>query len=324
MALLTANKLTLVDLAKRTKDNAVMAIAEVLNKVNTVLDDAPWVNANGETQHMTAKRSYLPAGAWRKINAGVPLEKSTTTQIIETIGMLESYSQIDSALIEINPDPSAFRLSEDLAFVEGMSQTLASQIFYGTSVGAPEKFDGFATRYAHLTTLGVTSVHNVHNYGGTGSSLTSLWIVQWGIDKVHLIYPRNCARNVGIVPKDDGELTVADSSGNPYKVFQTHFKIYAGLVVRDDRCVQRLANIPSTASNLSDKLVVALRQMPQGGSGAVIYGNTQALGCLDLEAKDKANVFYGPPDAFGRPTMAFRGVPVKQVDALLNTETTIS
>jgi len=29
MALLTATKLTLVDLAKRTKDNAILAIAEV-------------------------------------------------------------------------------------------------------------------------------------------------------------------------------------------------------------------------------------------------------------------------------------------------------
>ena len=324
MALLTATKLTLVDLAKRTKDNAILAIAEVLNKVNQVLDDAPWVNANGETQHITSKRLSLPAGAWRKINSGVPLEKSTTTQVVETIGMLESFSQVDSALVEIAPDPAAFRLSEDLAFVEGMSQTLGTQIFYGTTVGPPEKFDGFATRYAHLTTLGVSSPHNVHNYGGTGSTLNSIWVIQWGTDKVHLVYPRNAARNVGITPKDDGEQTVYDSSGNPYKVFQTHFKIFCGLVVRDDRCVQRVANIPATASNLSDKLVDALRQMPQGGAGAVIYGNTTVLGCLDKEAKDKVNVFYGPPDAFGRPTMSFRGVPVKQSDALLSTESALT
>jgi hypothetical protein len=324
MALLTGNRLTLVDLAKRTKDNAILAIAEVLNKVNAVLDDAPWVNANGETQHITSKRLSLPSGSWRKINSGVALEKATTTQVVETIGMLESFSQVDSALIEIAPDPAAFRLSEDLAFVEGMSQTLAYQIFYGSTVGAPEKFDGFATRYAHLTTMGVSSVHNVHNYGGTGSTLNSLWIVQWGVDKAHMVYPRNAARNVGITPKDDGELTVYDASGNPYKVYQTHFKIFAGMVVRDDRCVQRVCNVPATAVNLSDKLVDALRQMAQNGAGAVIYGNSTVLGCLDKEAKDKTNVFYGPADAFGRPTMFFRGVPVKQADSLITTESALT
>jgi len=40
MATMTANRLTLVDLAKRTKDGNVSAIAEVMNQVNSVLDDA--------------------------------------------------------------------------------------------------------------------------------------------------------------------------------------------------------------------------------------------------------------------------------------------
>jgi hypothetical protein len=318
MALLTANQLTLVDLAKRTKDNRVMAIAEVLNKANAILDDAPWTQANGETSHTTSKRLYLPAGSWRKINSGVALEKATTTQVVESIGMLESYSRIDSALIELSPDPAAFRMTEDLAFVEGMSQTLATQIFYGTTVGYPERFDGFATRYKNLTTVNVSSVHNVHNYGGTGSAVNSIWIVQWSPTNVHMVYPRNATANLGITQKDDGELVVTDANGYPYKVYQTHFKIWAGLAVRDDRCIQRVCNIPATASNISDKLIDALRQMPQDGSGAVMYANATVLGCLDKEAKDKTNVQYLPSGPFGIPTMFFRGVPVRKCDALVS------
>ena len=323
MALLTGNRMTLIDLAKRTKDGAVLAIAEVMNKVNTVLDDAVWIQANGETQHITSKRISLPTGSWRKINQGVALEKSSTQQIVEGIGMLEAYAHVDTALVEWAPNPAAFRLSEDLAFVEGMSQTLATTIFYGTTAGAPEKFDGFATRYAHLTTLGTSAVHNVHGYGGTGSSLNSVWIVQWGSPSVHMIYPKN-STTVGLKVQDDGILTVYDSSGNPFKVYQTHFKQYGGICVRDDRCVQRVCNIPATAANLSGKLIDAFRQMPQGGANAVIYANTTVLAALDKEAKDKVNVNYGPTDAFGRPTMFFRGIPVKQVDALLSTETAIT
>ena len=73
--LLTANKMTLIDYAKRSKDGAILAIAEVMNKVNSILDDAQWTASNGETQHVTSKRTSLPAGSWRKINQGVALEK---------------------------------------------------------------------------------------------------------------------------------------------------------------------------------------------------------------------------------------------------------
>jgi hypothetical protein len=283
------------------------------------MDDAVWVRSNGETQHITAKRLSLPTGSWRKINSGVSLEKSTTQQIVEGIGMLEAYSQVDIALVDVAPDKAAFRLSEDLAFVEGMSQTLATTIIYGSTAGAPERFDGFSTRFAKLTTLGVSSVHNVHNYGGTGYTLNSIFIVQWGATTVHMIYPKNSA-SVGFSMSDDGVQTVYDTSGYPYKVYQTHFKQNAGMVVRDDRCVQRVCNICATAAHVSNKLIEALRQMPAGGAGAVIYTNTTVLTCLDKEAKDKTNVQYGPADAFGRPTMFFRGTPVKQVDALLATE----
>jgi len=322
MALLTATRMTLIDLAKRSKDGAILAIAEVLNKVNTILDDAIWVRANGETQHITAKRLTVPTGTWRKINTGVSLEKSTTQQIVEGIGMLEAYSHVDIALVDVAPDKAAFRLSEDLAFVEGMSQTLASTIIYGSTSGAPEKFNGFATRYSTLTTAGVSAVHNVHNYGGSGSTLNSIWIVQWGPTTAHMIYPK-FSTTVGFSMSDDGVQTVSDANGY-FKVYQTHFKHNAGLCVRDDRCVQRVANIPATAASISDKLIDALRQMPSGGSGAVIYTNTTVLGCLDKEAKDKTNVNYGPADAFGRPTMYFRGIPVKQVDAMVTTETALT
>lgn len=321
--LLTATNMTLLDLAKRTKDNAILAIAEVLNKVNTVLDDAIWIRANGETQHLTSKRLSLPTGSWRKINEGVSPEKSTTQQIVEGIGMLEAYSHVDTALVDVSPDKAAFRLTEDLAFVEGMSQTLASQLIYGTTVGYPERFDGFATRFANLTTLGVSAIHNVHNYGGSSSTLNSVWIVQWGPSKVHMIYPRNSV-SVGFSMSDDGVQTITAPAGGYFKVYQTHFKQYAGLCVRDDRCVQRVCNIPATAANLSNSLIDALRQMPSDGAGAVIYANATVLGCLDKEAKDKTNVNYAPSGPFGIPTMFFRGVPVKKVESLLGTESALT
>src|SRR5574343_652699 len=197
-----------------------------------------------------------------------------------------------------------------------MSQTLATALIYSPMTGYPEKFNGFATRHAALTTKGTSAVHNVHVCGSTSTTAsTSVYIIQWGEDKVHLIYPRNAA-NFGIQVIDDGLLTVSDASGNPYKVYQTHFKINVGLAVRDDRCVQHVCNIKTSGSTniwSDDVMIRALREMPNQGAGAVIYANTTVLSQMDIDAKDKSNVYYGPPDIWGRPTMFFRGYPVRQV-----------
>jgi hypothetical protein len=268
----------------------------------------------------------LPSGSWRKINAGVAKEASRTQQIEEPIGMLEAYSQVDEALVDLAPDPVSFRRSEDLAFIEGMSQTLSTALIYGSHAATPEQFDGFATRYANLTTAGTSAVHNVHGGSGTGSDTTSVWLIQWGPDKVHLFYPRN-SDTIGLTMKDDGLETVLDASSNPYKAYQSHFKSYIGLCVRDDRCVQRLANIESTGSSniwSDDVTVRALREMPDGGAGAVMYANRTVLAQIDIDAKDRSNVWYNEKDVWGRPVMTFRGIPVRQVDAILNTETAIT
>ena len=326
MATFTANRLTLVELAKRTKNGQVQAIAEVMNQVNTILDDAVWTSANGPTSHTTTKRIALPQGSWRKLNQGVAREASRTAQVTETIGMLEAFSQADEVLVNLADNPVDFRWTEDVAFIEGLSQTLSTAIIYSSTVGFPEKFNGFATRFANLTTANVSAAHNVHGCKGTGSSLTSAYIIQWGTDKVHMVYPKN-SPTVGIGAQDDGVETVYDANNNPFKVYQTHFKVFAGLVVRDDRCVQRVCNIHATiATHLwnSDTMIDAIRQMPQSGTGAVIYCNKDVLSAMDKDAKDKTNVFYGAPDAWGRPTMFFRGFPVKQVDSILTTESAVT
>lgn len=320
MATLSADRLTLVELAKRHKDGKVQAIAEVLNKVNSILDDAIWLPANGQTSHTTTQRLSLPAGSWRKLNEGVSREASHTKQIVENIGILEAYSQVDAALVELADDPASFRFSEDMAFIEGMSQTLATALIYGTTTGAPEKINGFATRY------NLTSLDNVDGASGTGSDTSSLYLVQWGPDKVHMVYPRTHS-SFGLSHEDDGVLTTYDSNNNPYKVFQSHFKVYAGLVVRDDRCVQRVANIETSgSSNIldEDQIIRALRRMPNGGQGAVMYCNKTIMTQLDIIAKDKTNVTYMAENPFGMPVMVFRGVPVRQLDAILDTETAIS
>ena len=316
------SQLTLIELAKRTNDKNLLTIAEVLTQDHPILADAIWLESNQPTSHVGTKRTNLPAGTWRRLNKGVATEASATTQVTEPMGMLESYSKVDAKLVSLAPNKAEFRSQEDLAFVEGLSQTIETAIIYADVSTTPEKFDGFAPRYNTL------SLANVADNGGAGGDCQSLWIIQWGATKVHLIYPPG--GSVGIKVQDLGEQTVYDSEATPlpYQAFMTHFMVDCGLYVHDDRCVQRIANIETTGADnlLDDDLIIAsLNLMPQrgGGPGTAMYASRVLLTQFDIMAKDKTNVNYTSDTAFGEMVTRFRGVPIRLCEAIVD-ETAIA
>ena len=317
MAVLTMrNQLTIVELAKRTGEGNLLEIAEVLEQTNEMLEDAVWMEANQRDHHTITVRTSLPSGSWRTLNAGVSSEASSTRQVVEGMGMLESYSKVDAKLVDLAPNPQEFRSQEDLSFIEGLGQTIQETLIYGNAITSPEQFNGFSTRYNTL------SLANVHDGGGTVSDCTSVWIFQWGKNRVHLIYPRGSS-SMGVQAKDLGEDTVSDGAGGEYQAYRTHFTIDCGVVVRDDRCIQRYANIETAgAVNLWDDSVMidAMVLMLQQGKGSIIYGNRTIMAQVYKQANDKTNVSYSVGEEFGRNVSYFRGSPVKLVEKLINTE----
>lgn len=313
----TAGQLTLVELAKRSHNKNFLMIAEVLNETNEVVEDIPWVEGNDVTSHLYTKRISLPSGSWREFNAGVASESSETAQVREEMGMLESYSKVDKALADISPNPKEFRTTEDLAFVEGMGQNFVDTLFYGSQITTPQSFTGLTPRYNAL------SLDNVQGAGGSGGDETSVWHIQWAKDKVFCCYPKG-SKTAGVQARDLGEDTLTDADGNEFQGYRTHFKISGGLVIRDDRCVQRVCNCEQAgATNIWDEdlSIRALNNMLMRGRGAITYANRAILTEIDIIAKDKTNVNYTPGEVFGRPTMFFRGSPVKLVEALVDEPT---
>jgi hypothetical protein len=161
---------------------------------------------------------------------------------------------------------------------------------------------------------------------GSGNDVTSAYIVLWGPNYVHGIYPRGS--QVGLYHEDLGVATKVDSNGKMWQVYRDHFGWDHGLVIRHPRAVGRLANIETTgSSNIFDPkyLIQILNRMPGRGRGAVIYVNPTLMSQIDNYAATKTNVWYSMSDAFGVPTMSFRGTnPIRMVEAILDTEAAIS
>src|SRR4029077_3958918 len=186
MAVLGSNALTYADWAQRLEDDyRITTIVELLSQTNEIMDDMLLVEGNLPTGHKTTVRTGLPTATWRLLNYGVPNAKSTTAQIVDSCGNLETYAMIDKDIADLNGNTAEFRLSEVRGFLEGMTQQMASTLIYGNLGVNPERFQGLAPRYNPLPTTPAQTAANVIDMGGTASTNTSIWIVVWGADTCH-------------------------------------------------------------------------------------------------------------------------------------------
>lgn len=333
MATLGATVLTLSDWAKRLDpEGKVPVIAELLSMTNEILSDMLWKEGNLPTGERVTVRTGLPTVAWRLLNQGVAPSKSTTAQIDEQCGMLEAWSEVDKDLAALNGNTAEFRLSEAYAFIEAMNQEMAQTLFYGNSGTAPEEFTGLATRYSSLT---ATNGQNVISGSGSGSDNSSVWLIVWGANSVYGIFPKGS--KAGLTHEDLGLVTVevtAGIAGNRMRAYQDHWQWKAGIALKDWRYAVRICNIDisnlvakSSAADLIELMIKAIHRIPQLAMGRpVFYMNRSCLQMLDIQRRDDIIAGGGLTweTVDGKRQASFRNIPIRTVDALIETEATVS
>lgn len=339
MATIGATFLDLIDLFKRSENQTLQQTAEIielLKETNEILNDAIAVECNQGVLHRTTVRTGLPSATWGRLYQGIPQTKSTTAQVDDTTGFAEMLSSVDKRLLDLSGSPDAVRLSEATAHIEGMNQEIASKIFYGNTATDPEEFMGLAPRF---NDLGAPNGNQIVDAGGSGTDNTSVWFVTWGDMAAHLLYPQGS--NAGVSREDKGEQRVLDASSNPYYVLEELFRWHIGLSVRDWRKVARIANID--VSDLVGGSVDILKYFRQAfwrvqkhrlpGENMVIYCNADVMEALDAQitptvststTTSSGNVRLTPDQATGKEILSYRGIPIRQCDAILNTEAEVT
>ena len=336
---LSNTNLTLADWAKRTDpEGRIPVVAELLSQSNEILEDAVFKEGNLPTGERVVIRTGLPTVYWRALNQGIPSSKSTTAQVDEACGILEARSEVDKDLAMLNGNTAQFRLSEDSAFLEAMNQTQATTLFYGDPAEDPKQFLGLAARYSDKSSGG--NKQNILDAGGSSTDNTSIYLVVWGDQTVYCPFPKGS--KAGLIHEDLGEQTVYNGDGTRLQALATRYQWKNGLVVKDWRYVVRIANIDvsdliaqtgtqaSTASTAIIKLMArALYRIPNMAMGrAAFYMNRTVHSGLSLAALDKSQYVlkiseglsqYGTPQSW----LSFLGVPLRRVDAILNTESAI-
>ena len=306
----------------------IVQVIEMLSENNEILKDAMAIECNKGDRHMTTVRTGLPSVAWGALYQGVDQSKSTRAQVEDTTGFLEGLSTIDKRILELSDNPGAVRLSEASGFIEVLQQTVATALFYGNTATDPEQFLGFAPRFNDLN---APNGNQIIDAGGTGNDNTSIWFITWGDNQCSMLYPKGST--AGIKREDKGEQKVTDASGRSFWAMEEMFTWHAGLSVRDWRYVSRIANIDVSdmrANNVAlytfmRNAYYKLHNRTVAGGSLAIYCNREVLESLEALA-----VNAGAGDSFirlgvgkdiqGEEVLMYRGIPIRETDALLNTE----
>lgn len=321
-------------------------IVEILAQLTPIIQDAVTIEANNGTSHIHTIRDTLPSVTWGRLYQGVAPSKSGRSQVTDTTGFVEGLSSIDQRLLELaGPKADALRLSEARGFLEAMALEAEQTIFYGDTISTPEEFKGLSAR---ANAIGAGTYGNqIVDGGGVGSDNTSIWFVTWSEDYTAIVHPQNTP--AGLIRQDKGDQRVLDANGRAYYVKEELFRWHLGLSVKDPRGNVRIANIDvSNALNGSVDLNALMRaayyrlNVRRAGkykdaTGAaikgaaatgrtVIYMNRDMLSVLDAlgTASGNAALMLKPMELEGKEVLTWRGMPIRETDSLLNTETNVA
>lgn len=336
MAALGTKLVTLADVAK-SKDKMIGKVAEVLVEENPMLNDIPYMEMNEKTIHKEDIRSGLPAVYYRKANQAIPASKSTVEERTFNAAHFESKSQIDAAVAKRGGmDRIAYnRWNQAMGHIQAHALEHASLTIYGSPDSSNRKVAGFMDIYSTLATSEETS-KQVIDGGGTGSDNTSILLVNWGERSIFGVYPAGTQAGLKRTDRSAGNKEVqinaldSDGSAGSFWGYEEQFEIDHGLVVKDYRQASRIANLDISnlqtgtgAADLIDLMISASYKIhnPSNGNG-VWYVNRTIQAFLHKQALTQVGAGAGLTfeNYEGKRILTFLGMPVRQSDALLNTE----
>lgn len=216
---------------------------------NDLLNDLPALPSNGGLFVTGSRTNSLPTSTLTNIGGTWGSSKSERTPFVEALATTRSRFQSPEDVLQTEgPEVSQMLVTEEKNdHLESMGQTWSNLIISGPDDQDPNQSSivGLASRAPYKT------IDNEFTYdtGGTGSNLRSAWLMQPGPRGVHLAYNPNHP-TLGVEMREMGRVFVQDPTAASLDAAEgrwdiiIEFMLQQGFVIRDQRAVKRIANIP--------------------------------------------------------------------------------
>jgi len=324
------SQFTLLERAKRSADGKrILPILDVLDKfgVDEFVKDVPFYAANQGLKHRVVRLTSRTTSTRRNFYQGVNATQETTQVIHEPVILFEQRSEIDEDEMDTVENPNELRRQRDENKIKSILEDFVHAMFNDARTSGSEYINGLAQRMGTLSYPGHTTstlpyVWDNGGSAGTGS-LCSLWIVEWGPQACHGLYPSGTAvRGAfnGIIARNKGRERTSDrdDAWAIYYAYTSQFKFWFGLAVNNDYKIARIANIHRDKNNVNsideNVIIEALAHGKFNIPATRIYVNPYLQAQINIKAKDKNNVDWTVEEVFGRNIPAFWGIPVRKLD----------
>lgn len=321
------SQFTLLERAKRSADGKrIQPIIDVMDKlgVQDFLKDVPYFMANQGLKHRIVRTVSRPSSTRRSFYQGVGANITTTQVIYEPVVLFEQRSEIDEDELDTVENPKELRQQEDMGHIKGLIEDVVTAMFTDAKTSGSEYIDGFVGRLGTLSYPGHTTSTLPYVWDNGGSaSLSSLYIIEWGPQACHALYPSGKAARgttLGISARDKGKEPIADSddSTHTYYAYVSQFKKWCGLAIHNDWKFTRISNIVSAigdSNSLDEDVIIQAINHGKFNIGASrIYCNPYVKAQIDKKVKDKAGAAWSIVDTFGKAVPAIWGIPVRVLD----------
>lgn len=233
--------------ALRDRKNRPARIVPILKKFTPLIEDMPVFPCNAENVHDTVWEHAIPGDSWGVLNRGTPVSEGDTTTVTDTCANIAREASIDQRILAKSSNPAHTKLVRSRRYFMSIAQQQERNFFLGNRNTTPDGVHGLAPRYGTIS--GNPFSNQIVDGGGTGTDNASIWLVGWGEEGVHGIYPES-SDEVGIKHTPRGVHPKTDSTGR-FWTEDDSYGLDTGLAVAHPCAVVRICNIDRSLLNFA-------------------------------------------------------------------------
>lgn len=306
-----AASLTLLDVAKRTGNDATIGVIEEVTTYAPEVRSFP-ARPKAGTSYKLFQRTGLPSGSFRDANAGTALVKSSSAQKLAEMFFFDCQLQLDEAVQKADTGELGDLLADEtVAAVEGSMITLGNQVWYGANA-TDKGFDGLKNF--------LTDEVDAAGSGGAYSSAYLVWLDP-SYKGVFFDVGNNGDMSFGEWQKQ--QITDPNDATKRYMAWVNNMSFYLGLNIGSDKSVWRAKKL-TTAAPLTDAIgaaVLAKVPMTRRANLRWFMNPTAALQLQKSRSSIGNQKSNDKGDAWAPQPTELSGVPIILTDSLSATET---